>query len=251
LTKRAYQYGFSRDNAAMHSLSGRQRKAGTMLAVLGEAMGDRLARATILNVGCSTGIVDEFLAPHVGNVTGIDIDEAAIRTAQERCKASNSAFSMGDAMNLRFKDSSFDVVICAQVYEHVPDSARMMGEIHRVLVPGGLCYFAATNRFCVVEQHYQLPFLSAIPIPLAHWYLRLLRRGLTYHERHLSLAGLRGLTSQFAVEDFTLRILADPDRYQAAYMLGSGLKLGAARILSKMAYGLFPGYIWLLSRRSS
>lgn len=249
MTERGYQYDFSATSAEMHSVAGRRRKAATMLAILAEALGPRLAEARVLNVGCSTGIIDEFLAPHVGRVTGIDIDAPAVEGARLRCRAGNTEFRVGDAMQLDFPDASFDVAICSQVYEHVPDPVRMMKEIHRVLAPGGVCYFAATNRFCIMEQHYHLPFLSVIPVPLAHLYLRLLGRGKFYHERHLTLGGLRRLTAPFRVEDFTPKVIAEPARYEAGYMIGeSGLKPKLIRAFAKSAYWAFPGYLWLLWR---
>jgi ubiquinone/menaquinone biosynthesis C-methylase UbiE len=233
----------------MHSAVGRQRKAATMLAVLSDALGSRLAGARVLNVGCSTGIIDVFLAPHVQAVTGVDIDTPAIEEARLRCSVPNATFQVGDAMHLDFPDASFDVVICSQVYEHVPDPVRMMCEIGRVLRADGVCYFAATNRFCIMEQHYQLPFLSVIPVPLAHLYLRILRRGHFYHERHRSLGGLRRLVGSFVVEDYTRRMLADPDAYATRYMLGRGVRIRVARALAHWAYWIFPGYVWLLRPR--
>lgn len=249
MSKRGYQLGFSSGNEAMHSVVGRQRKAATMLAVLASALGDRLARAHVLNVGCSTGIIDIALAPHVAKTVGIDIDAPAIDAARASCSAVNAEFRLGDAMRLDFPDAAFDVVICSQVYEHVPDPVRMMEEIHRVLRPDGVCYFAATNRFCVMEQHYHLPFLSVIPVPLAHLYLRILRRGDFYHERHMSLGGLRRLVREFDVDDYTRRMLADPDAYAARYMLGQGARLRAIRALAGLAYRVFPGYVWILRPR--
>lgn len=249
MNERSYQYGFSRGNAAMHSVTGRQRKAATMLAVLSDALGEKLEGASVLNVGCSTGLIDTFLAPHVRSIVGIDIDAPAIDEARRRSINTNASFQVGDAMNLAFPDASLDIVICSQVYEHVPDPTRMMREIARVLRADGVCYFAATNRFCVMEQHYRLPFLSVIPVPMAHLYLRLLRRGRFYHERHMSLGGLHWLVAAFTVEDYTRRILADPDSYDARYMLGGGMRLRIARALACWAYWLFPGYIWLLRPR--
>ncbi|HKE49383.1 MAG TPA: class I SAM-dependent methyltransferase [Rhodanobacteraceae bacterium] len=248
MSERGYQYDFSADNEAMHDLAGRQRKAATMLAILGEALGPRLATARLLTVGCSTGIIDEFLAPHVGSVTGIDIDAPAVEAARKRSRAPNATFRTGDAMNLDFADASFDIVICSQVYEHVPDPGRMMAEIRRVLAPDGVCYFAATNRFNIMEQHYDLPFLSVIPVPLAHLYLRMLGRGRYYHERHMTLGGLRRLTADFRVDDFTPKVIADPDRYNAGYMIGTGTKARVIRLFAKVAYWAFPGYLWLLWR---
>lgn len=246
---RGYQLGFSVGNPAMHSHETRQRKAATMLSVLADVLGgDRLASARVLNVGCSTGLIDEALSSHVKHVTGIDIDEHAIVLAKERCKESNITFMVGDAMSLQIPDASVDVVICSQVYEHVPDPAKMMAEIYRVLAEDGVCYFAATNRLCIMEQHYHLPFLSIVPIRLAHLYLKLLNRGDFYHERHLTLQGLRRLVGGFRVVDYTSKIIDDPDRYMAQYMIGGRGQQAVGRVLVRMLYWCFPGYIWVLRK---
>jgi SAM-dependent methyltransferase len=42
-----------------------------------------------------------------------------------------------DITDLDFRDSSFDLVLCSHVLEHVPDDRAAMKEIRRVLVPGG------------------------------------------------------------------------------------------------------------------
>ena len=112
-----------------------------------------------------------------------------------------------------------------------------------MLALDGLCYFAATNRFCIMEQHCHLPLLSVVPVSWAHLYLRLAHRGRYYHERHFSLGGLRRFTRDFEVENFTRRILRAPDRYAARYMLAGGIKLRGARLLARVAYSAFPGYV--------
>ncbi len=242
---RGYQHDFSESHAEMYSGEGRVRKANTTRLILAEAFGDRLARADVLNVGCSTGIIDAELAMGVGTLTGIDIDANAIQFAQRNHDAPNLVFKVGDAMNIDAADASFDIVLCAQVYEHVPDPARLLSEIERVLKPGGACYFAATNRLNPIEQHYKLPLLSVIPISWAHRYLRLLGRGEYYYERHMTYGQLRRLVSRFQVEDITLRVLDDPGRYEAGYLF-AGHKLALARLFRRIAYWAFPGYIWLL-----
>jgi SAM-dependent methyltransferase len=245
---RGHQRDFSRDNEAMHSREGRERKARTMLAVLSDHLGEaRLSRARVLNVGCSTGLIDEVIATRTAHVVGIDIDEDAIAIANAR-RSHNTEFRIGDAMDLDFPDGSFDVVICSQVYEHVPDPQRMMVEIRRVMAEAGICYFAATNRWCVMEQHYRLPFLSVIPVSWAHRYLRVAGAGDFYYERHLGLRGLKRLVAAFAVVDYTRRIIDEPDRFEARYLVGSGTKQRIARLLARTAYWAFPGYVWLLRR---
>lgn len=249
MSQRGYQLGYARDNEAMHSTYGRRRKAATMLAVLHEAMGPRLGDADVLNLGCSTGIIDEFIAPHVRTMTGVDIDAPAIQIAESRRTAPNIVFRVADAMALGIGDARFDIVICSQVYEHVPDAVRMMGEIQRVMRQGGVCYFAATNRWGVMEKHYHLPFLSWFPQRVANAYIRLLGKGDVYYEKHLGYGGLIRLVVDFGVEDWTGRIISDPGRYAAEYMFPTRF----ARAMARLAYAgfrpFFPGFIWLLWKR--
>jgi len=54
-----------------------------------------------------------------------------------------------DVTRLKFPDASFDAVICNHVLEHVPDDARAMSEIRRVLRPGGWALLLVPD---VVEQ---------------------------------------------------------------------------------------------------
>jgi len=243
---RDYQRDYSLSNPEMHSMQGRRRKAETMRLVLEQALGPRLAQADVLNLGCSTGIIDEHLSGFVGSIVGADIDEPAIRAAESRGLPGNVSFIVADAMDLCLPDQRFDVVICSQVYEHVPDANRMMAEITRVLRPGGVCYFAATNRWSLIEQHYKLPFLSWLPVPLANLYVRALRRSDAYYERHLGVSGLRRLCRGFRIEDWTGTILGDPARYAAGYLFPNRPARLAARGMLKLAYPFFPGFIWLL-----
>jgi SAM-dependent methyltransferase len=51
--------------------------------------------------------------------------------------ASFTATVQGDALHLPFADATFDRVICSEVLEHIPDDLGAMGELTRVLRPGG------------------------------------------------------------------------------------------------------------------
>ncbi|MFL6592998.1 MAG: class I SAM-dependent methyltransferase [Luteimonas sp.] len=248
MTERGYQLDFARTHPAMYDPAGRERKADTIVAVLSDALGPRLAHARGLNIGCSTGLMDSHVAPSMGHLTGIDIDEAAVEFAQQTHASDKLDFRLGDAMSLDFPDASFDVVLCSQVYEHVPDPQRLMTEIERVLAPGGVCYLSATNRWCVVEQHYFLPFLSWLPQRWADAYLRATGKGDHYYERHLGHGRLRKLVRAFAVDDYTGRLVREPDRFGTAYMIDAGWKRRVLSAWLRVAAGSFPGYIWLLRK---
>ena len=60
------------------------------------------------------------------------------------------SYAVGDATRLDQADGSFDVVVCTQVAEHVPDVDRVLSETFRVLKPGGRAIFVATDWDAVV-----------------------------------------------------------------------------------------------------
>lgn len=246
---RGYQRDFAEHSPAMYRIVERERKAKTMLAILSEHFHKPLNMLSILDVGASTGIIDNYLAEHFGHVVGIDIDQHAIDYASRSSQKQNLRFIVADAMNIPFQAGEFDVVICSQVYEHVPDANRMMEEIHRVLSKGGVCYFAATNRLKLIEPHHNLPFLSMLPKSVADFYMRVMGKGTSYYERHLTYWGLKQLVRKFEIIDFTIRTVTEPIRFGTDYMLGDGsLKSALARLLLASAYWLSPGYIWLLRK---
>jgi len=127
-----------------------------------------------------------------------------------------------------------------------------MDQIYRVLKPEGVCYFAAGNRFSIEEHHYQLPFLSVIPRPLGHLYLRLAGKGRYYYEKHLSYWGLKSLVSRFEVIDYTVKVICDPEQFDVSYMLEPGSKKHkVAKFVVNWLYWVCPGYIWLLRKPQS
>jgi ubiquinone/menaquinone biosynthesis C-methylase UbiE len=91
--------------------------------------------ATILDVGCGTGIASRPFHANGFPVTGIDPSEAMLAQAAESLP--NATLVQGEAEALPFPDERFDVVISAQTY-HWVDRARALAEAYRVLRPGGI-----------------------------------------------------------------------------------------------------------------
>ena len=54
---------------------------------------------------------------------------------------------VGDALNLPFDDDSFDVVLISEVLEHVPEDARAIAELTRILKPGGVAAVTVPRAF--------------------------------------------------------------------------------------------------------
>ncbi len=130
------------------------------------------------------------------------------------------------------------------VYEHVVDPVAVVAEVRRVLTPQGLAYFGLANRLGIVEPHYRLPFLSWLPRPVAHRYVRATGRAPHYHERFLTRPGLRRLLANFDLWDYTLPVLADPGRFGADDIVPSSL----ARIppvALRAVISLIPTYLWV------
>ncbi len=95
----------------------------------------------VLDVACGSGIVTRRAASLVGQhgcVIGIDISSGQLDVAQSRAESAgltNNSYSLMDAMCLSIREDNFDVVLAQ--YPHFPDRQRCIGEMVRVLRPGG------------------------------------------------------------------------------------------------------------------
>jgi ubiquinone/menaquinone biosynthesis C-methylase UbiE len=251
--KYQYQYGFSDiHESTLYNSENRQQKAKKMMAVINDylnSLGKKSENLSLLDIGCSTGYMTKLYGDFFERVTGIDIDEKAINHAQEKNSNANVAFQVGDSMNLKFSDNSFDVVTCTHIYEHVPDANQLMAEIYRILKPGGFCYFAAGNRIKFMEAHYQLPLLSIIPKWLANYYIRWAGKANYYYENHLSLWELKKLVEKFEIIDYTYNIVQQPEKFFASEMLDShSIKQEISLLILKFFYWACPTYIWILKK---
>jgi arsenite methyltransferase len=113
----------------------------------------------VLDIGCGPGFLCESVAEivgHQGAVVGIDISADLIALCNKRRSAAWISYLVGDATRIEQADASFDVAVCMQVAEYVPDVDRVLAEAFRVLKPGGRTLFVATDWDAVV-WHSQNP----------------------------------------------------------------------------------------------
>lgn len=93
----------------------------------------------VLEIGVGAGSDFVNWARHGAEATGVDLTEHALRLTGERLQREGlrAELRLADAEHLAFPDESFDLVYSWGVLHHTPDTRRAIGEVHRVLKPGG------------------------------------------------------------------------------------------------------------------
>jgi ubiquinone/menaquinone biosynthesis C-methylase UbiE len=96
------------------------------------------ASGETLEVAIGTGLNVPLYRPDV-RLTGIDLTPEMLSIARKRAAEAGRAAEIreGDAHALPFPDALFDTVVCTYSLCNIPDPARAVGEMKRVLRPGG------------------------------------------------------------------------------------------------------------------
>jgi len=115
---------------------------------LRERFGPDLSQVRLLDIGCGGGVLTEEFAKLGCQVTGIDIADASLAVARAHAHAEELLieYQSGLANKLPFYGSSFEVVSCCDMLEHVQEWEQVIAEVSRVLKPGGLFLFDTINR---------------------------------------------------------------------------------------------------------
>jgi SAM-dependent methyltransferase len=93
----------------------------------------------VLDVGCGEGQVARLAASLGARSIGIDPTRAQLTAAVAR--NGGPAYAAASAHRLPFSAASFDAVVACLVFEHIPDADAAIGEVARVLEPGGRFVF--------------------------------------------------------------------------------------------------------------
>jgi ubiquinone/menaquinone biosynthesis C-methylase UbiE len=159
-------------------------------------------RRALLEIGVGTGEAFTALSQRYDVAVAFDISYMMVATA--RRKSTGSAdFCVASGEALPFKEHTFDTVLCMDVLEHVHSPDAVLGEISRVLAPGGVAFVTTPNplwapiqwtaeklRLKVPEGPHRYVFLPALARELA----RVRQEIVIHHVGFLVYGPLGGLT---------------------------------------------------------
>lgn len=222
----------------------RLRIATQIIGVLQVYLGE-IQKLSCLDVGCSNGVITNYLAKYFNMVTGIDVDSIAIKDAKSSFKTKNISFFEMSGQKMSFKDETFDVVICNQTYEFVDNQNDLAAEIFRVLKPGGICFLGARNKLTFFESQLGIPLLHFLPTRVANIIASFFDK-IYYPAKYLTLDGLKKLFKKFIIHDMTIPILKNPKKYNYISLVKYHLFIRFLPV--ELIYMLLPNYIWILEK---
>lgn len=149
-------------------------KANKIIASL-EYFDKNLQDRQVLEIGCGSGIISYEISKRVKYMVAGDITGETLENTMENrgIRQLPFQFVVSDGTSLPFRASSFDIVVCNHVFEHVIGQRELVSEIYRVLKLNGLCYIATGNKLWPIEPHTKLPLLSYLPKPIANKYAKI------------------------------------------------------------------------------
>ncbi len=132
---------FTNDPILRYEQEARQRTIGSLLD--GEYR-------SILDAGCGNGRDFEMYLNHALTVTGIDSSPGMVEEATKKAKCLDKnklKVLRGNVTQLPNEDGAFDLIVCSEVLEHVPEWKEALVEFHRSLASGGQLIVSTPNKF--------------------------------------------------------------------------------------------------------
>ena len=108
------------------------------------------ANSRVLDVGCGDAALTGLIATRCkAHVAGVDTTALSIELARKEFSKRSlfGEFQIIDGYEYPYADASFEAVVCSDVIEHVREPRRLLGEMWRVLKPGGVAIVTTPIRF--------------------------------------------------------------------------------------------------------
>jgi 2-polyprenyl-3-methyl-5-hydroxy-6-metoxy-1,4-benzoquinol methylase len=124
-----HTHKYTASNPAIRWLT--NRWVANLDRVFGQVGHDRLGQpGQALEVGCGEGVIADKMHRRLGEVVALDLPDAGLRADWRRYRGPR--FLHASAHELPFADNRFDVVVAAEVLEHLPDPVKGLQEMARV-----------------------------------------------------------------------------------------------------------------------
>jgi 2-polyprenyl-3-methyl-5-hydroxy-6-metoxy-1,4-benzoquinol methylase len=128
--------------------------------ILAEALKEAKPQSKILDAGCGFGMYSMILAEKGFTMDSIDVDkirtDELLRMTEEFPVISDRIHVFtGSLTQLPFTDNTYDLLICSEVIEHIPDHLKAIHELSRTLKPGGKLILTVPYSSAFNMQHYK------------------------------------------------------------------------------------------------
>lgn len=126
-------------------------------------------RASVLDIGCGTGLLASLLATRYSSYTGVDFSQAMVHEARRLARErglQECHFVVGDAVEaMRQTIAAYDAIFLLDISEHVPDDewATIIEAAWHSLRSGGKVYLHTPNLDFVVERLKELGWMRQFP----------------------------------------------------------------------------------------
>lgn len=140
----------------------REGEAEKVMAALAR-YGIDIAGKRVMDFGCNDGALSaRYLAAGASKVVGVDIDAKALERARQL--RAGIEFVQSGVDRIPVPDSSVDLIVSFDVFEHVAHPEPILAEMRRVLAPGGCAVIGTIGWWSPFAPH----LWSTMPVPWAH-----------------------------------------------------------------------------------
>lgn len=124
-----------------------RRRLELTLSMIQEALKSSQGSQRILDIGCGQGHITSVIKKEFpsSEVSAVDYSISAIEYAND--KYTEIDFIVADAYNMPYTNNYFDIVVCNNLWEHVPDPLHLLSNISKIINPNGFLVISTPSRY--------------------------------------------------------------------------------------------------------
>jgi len=130
---------------------------------------------SFLDVGFGAGIFLNFMSNYSSLAVGVELSSKFVKIVREHFKGINAEYIVADAERLPFRQESFDLILCNQVFEHLPNVEEAIHEIKRVTKHRGKVIASVPNLSEFAPVWVTLRQLGLDPVKMGKRVAKILR----------------------------------------------------------------------------